>query len=379
MYSLSAFGAMIADSARVDAYAKAIAAALRPGDVVVDIGCGAGLFSLLACRAGARRVFAIEADECIQAARELARANGLADRIEFFQSDSSLTDLPERVNVVVSDIRGVLPLFRNVIPVLEDARQRFLLPGGIMIPQRDMLKAALIEAHAFYCELTSPWEKQLAGLDLSSPLSQILNQLHGASFRCEQLLTPPSDWAVLDYPIGARTCVAAELDFEVTRAGTIHGLCIWFETKLFGDIGYSSQPGSQSVHGQLFLPWLKPVRIEEGTKIHVGLHADLVARDYIWRWESEIPATSDRPAIHFAQSTFQGAAFSSQSLRRQELSYSPELSEAGRAELWILERMKGDATLQSIAQGAFEQFPGLFTSWQAAFNRVAELSKRLSR
>lgn len=80
---------MIADSGRVNAYAEAIAAAVRPGDVVADIGCGAGLFSLLACRAGARRVFAIEADECIQAARELARANGLEDVIEFFQSDSS--------------------------------------------------------------------------------------------------------------------------------------------------------------------------------------------------------------------------------------------------------------------------------------------------
>jgi len=73
------------------------------------------------------------------------------------------------------------------------------------------------------------------------------------------------------------------------------------------------------------------------------------------------------------------AVFSSQSLRRQELNYIPTLSEVGQAELWILERMKGDATLQSIAQGAFEQFPGLFTSWQAAFDRVAELSKRLSR
>lgn len=379
MYSLSAFGAMIADSERVDAYAKAIAAAVHPGDVVADIGCGAGLFSLLACRAGANRVFAIEADECIQVARELATANGLVDVIEFFQSDSSRTNLPERANVIVSDIRGVLPLFRDVIPVLEDARQRFLVPGGIVIPQRDILKAALIEAQTFYSKLASPWEKRFSGLDLSSPLPQVLNQLHGANFRREQLLTAPLDWAVLDYALAAQTRLAAELDFDVTRAGTIHGLCIWFETKLFGNIGYSSHPGSQSVHGQLFLPWLKPVNVEEGTKIHVGLHADLITHDYIWRWESRIPGISGHPAIHFSQSTFQGAAFSSQSLQRQELNYTPTLSEVGQAELWILESMKGHATLQSIAQGAFEQFPELFTSWQVAFNRVAEVSKRLSR
>lgn len=104
---------MIADVARVNAYAEAIAAAVRPGDLVEDIGCGAGLFSFLACRAGARRVFAIETDECIQSARELAMANGLTDVVEFMQGESLRTELPERVNVVVADIRGVLPLFRD--------------------------------------------------------------------------------------------------------------------------------------------------------------------------------------------------------------------------------------------------------------------------
>ena len=362
MYPLRTLAAMIADSGRVNAYVEAIAAAVRPGDVVADIGCGPGLLSLLACRAGARRVFAIEPDECIQLAREAATANGLGDVIEFFQSDSSRTELPERVNVIVSDLRGVLPLFRDVIPVLEDARQRFLVPGGIMIPQRDILKAALIEAPEYYSELTSPWERKLAGLDLSSPLSQILNQLHKANFADEQLLSAPLDWGVLDYTVGAQTHVAAELNFDVIKAGTVHGICVWFETKLFQNIGYSTGPGIQSVYGHMFLPWLKPVSLEQETKIHVSLHADLIASEYVWRWDTTIPGTSGEPAIRFAQSTFQGTTFSLQSLRRQEMSYMPTLSEVGQAELWILERMKGEATLQSIAEGAFAQFPGLFTS-----------------
>jgi type I protein arginine methyltransferase len=156
MYSLRDFGEMIADAGRFGAYAKAIAATVRPGDTVAEIGCGPGVFSLLACRAGARRVFAIESGDSIQFARQLATANGFADRIEFFQSDSRKTDLPERVNVIVSDIRGVLPLYDHAIPTLEDARQRLLSAGGIMVPQRDMLKAAVIEAEEYYSRLTSP-------------------------------------------------------------------------------------------------------------------------------------------------------------------------------------------------------------------------------
>ena len=189
MYSLRDFGAMIADAGRFGAYAKAIAAAVRPGDTVAEIGCGPGVFSLLACRAGARRVFAIESDDSIQFARQLAAANSFTDRIEFFQSDSRKAELPERANVIVSDIRGVLPLHDHAIPSLEDARQRLLAPGGIMIPLRDTLKAAVINADEYYSRLISPWQKSVPGVDLSPSLLPILNQSYGSSFKKDQLLT----------------------------------------------------------------------------------------------------------------------------------------------------------------------------------------------
>src|SRR5271165_7114474 len=188
MYSLREFGAMIADAGRFGAYAKAIARAVRPGDTVVEIGCGPAVFSLLACQAGARRVFAIETEECIHFARELAAANGFADRIEFFQCDSRKVDLPERANVIISDIRGALPLHDNSVRSLEDARERFLAPGGIMIPQRDMLKAAVIDAHDFYARLVSPWQNSVPEIDLSQALLPVLNQFYGTVFKLEQLL-----------------------------------------------------------------------------------------------------------------------------------------------------------------------------------------------
>src|ERR1700723_872068 len=88
MYLLDEFGDMIADRARLGAYADAIARAVRPGDVVVDLGCGPGIFALLACRAGAKRVYAIDTGEVIHFARQLAVANGFAERIEFIHGDS---------------------------------------------------------------------------------------------------------------------------------------------------------------------------------------------------------------------------------------------------------------------------------------------------
>ena len=288
MYSLNDYGAMNADSGRFEAYAKAIAATVRPGDVVAEIGCGPGVFSLLACQAGARRVFAIEIDDCIQVARQLAAANGFAERIEFFQGDSRKIELPERANVVLSDIRGTLPLSGHAIASLDDARRRFLAPGGVMIPQCDTLKAAIAEAGEFHSRLTAPWKRLVPGLDLSCSLPMVLNQKYGPSLKKEQLLTDPQTWAVLDYTAGAGKGACATLDFCALRSGTAHGVVLWFDAKLVGEFGYSSGPeGTSTIYGQVFLPWLEPVRLSEGEHVCVALDASLVGGEYVWRWDTK--------------------------------------------------------------------------------------------
>jgi len=380
MYSVRDFGEMISDAGRFGSYAKAIARAVRPGDTVAEIGCGPGVFSLLACRAGARRVFAIESEHCIHFARQLSAANGFTDRIEFFQSDSRKTELPERVNVIISDLRGVLPLHGNAIQAIEDARQRFLAPGGIMIPQRDALKAAVIDADKFYSRLTSPWQKLVPEVDLSPALLPALNQLYSSTFKNDQLLTLAQNWGLLDYTVGAAIRLVAELDFHAEREATAHGLCLWFETNLFEGIGYSSGPeAAGTVHGQLFLPWVEPVPLEKGQSIQIKLHADPVGQDYTWRWETRISATANTAELNFQQSSFQGEHFSPQLLRRAAADYVPVLTEAGQADLWMLKRMDGSASLQIIAQSAAERFPRHYSSSHEAFLRAAELYRDFSR
>jgi protein arginine N-methyltransferase 1 len=370
---------MNSDSGRFKAYADAIARAVRPGDVVLEIGCGPGVFPLLACRAGAKCVYAIETDDIIHLAKQLALANGFAERIKFLQSDSRRTELPVRANVIVADIRGALPLFEHAISTMEDARKRFLAPGGIMIPHRDTLQAAVVEAKEYYKGLTAPWQKAVESLDLSSALSLILNEKHGVSFNPGQLLTQALTCHVLDYNAGTVTRAAAALRFRIARAGTAHGLCLWFETQLFEGIGYSSGPGGAStIYGQAFLPWLEAVDVTEGQEIQVELHADFVGGDYVWRWDTKIDIP-DGTARHFQQSTFQGANYAPQSLHRRAADFVPTLSETGEAERWLLQAMDGKATLQEIAQEAAKRFPHLFSGWDEAFRRAAELSGKYSR
>jgi type I protein arginine methyltransferase len=379
-YSLRDYGEMIADATRFGAYAKAIETTVRPGDVVLEIGCGPGLFALLACRAGARRVYAIESDDVVNVARQLAAANGLADRIQFIQSDSRRAQLPDPANVIISDIRGSLPLYSQAIPSIEDARQRFLAPGGVLIPQRDTLKAAVIEAKKYYSRLVAPWRKSVRGMDFSASLSLILNEFYSSHFKNEQLLTEPQTWCTLDYTTGAPRRASAELQFRALRNGTAHGVCVWFETQLFEEIGYSSGPGgAATIYGHAFFPWLSALPVVEGQEIQVGLHADLVGQDYVWRWDAKIPARGGGQDICFQQSTFQGANLSSQSLRRRATDFVPVLSEAGQADRWLLQAMDGSASLREIAQSASARFPHVFSCWDDALRRASELAEKLSR
>jgi protein arginine N-methyltransferase 1 len=379
-YSLQDYGAMIADSSRLEAYNKAIAKVVQAGDVVLEIGCGPGVFALLACRAGARKVYAVDSEEIVHFARELAVANGLSDRIEFIQSDSRKLQLPEHVNVIISDIRGSLPLFGHAITSLEDARERLLARGGCMIPQRDTLKAAVIEADDFYSKLVSPWAKSIPSLELSPSLSLLLNGSYTSHFSTDQLLTEAQTWAVLDYSAGAKACPAANLDFSVTRAGTAHGICLWFEAALFEGITYSSGPASpKTIYGQVFLPWLEAVSVQEGQRICVSLQANLVGEEYIWRWETKVSGNGSSAERHFRQSTFHGANFTPQALRRRTTDFVPSLSQEGQVDRWLLQAMDGKTSLQQMAQAAAERFPEVFPRWQDALHRAAELARQFSR
>jgi protein arginine N-methyltransferase 1 len=380
MYSLHDFGDMIADAERFDAYSKAIAKAVRPGDAVLEIGCGPGVFALQACRAGAKKVYAIDSEEIVHFARQLAEANGFAERMEFIQSDSRKVQLPERMNVIVSDIRGSLPFFGHAIASIEDARQRLLAPGGRLIPQRDTLKAALIEASDFYSKLVSPWSHSSAGLDLSGSLSLLLNGSYGSHFGRDQLLTDPQTWAVLDYSTGATACAAADLRLSVSRAGIAHGLCLWFDTELIDGIGYSSGPSPRkTIYGQVFLPWLEAVPVQQGQQIFVNLQTNLVGEEYIWRWETKVCVNGQDADRHFRQSTFQGANFTPQALRRRAADFVPSLSEEGHIDRWLLQAMDGKTSLQEMAQAAAQRFPAIFPRWEDALHRAAELAAQFSR
>jgi protein arginine N-methyltransferase 1 len=381
MYSLTGYGEMIADSVRMDAYTKALRQAVKPGCVVLDIGTGPGLFAILACQLGASRVFAIEPAEIIQLGRELAAINHFADRIEFIEDLSTNVTLPAKADVIVSDIRGIVPLYEHHLPSIVDARRRFLAPQGVMIPRADRLWAAVVEAPRRYAGIVDPWMNNGLDMDLSAAARLAVHQYQKARVQPEELLTAPGLWKTLDYTTLETPDVSGEISWTVARSGAGHGIIVWFDADIAEGVSFSNAPGApETIYGSLFLPWSHPVPLVPGETVRVQLDAKLVGDNYIWRWATQVHAVNSNGEARdrFEQSSMAGAVLSLKKLQKTASTFVPKLSEAGQLDRKILELMDGRATLEEIAKLLAAEYPQRFARWQDALTAAASLSRKYS-
>jgi len=378
-YSVVAYGVMLGDDARVRAYATALQNLITSKSFVIDIGTGAGTFALLACRLGARRVVGIEPDDVIELARESAGDNGLADRVEFVQEISTLVAFDEPADVVVSDLRGVLPLYRQHIPSVIDARERLLSRTGALIPREDRLLAAVVTD-------TSTYERNLEGwrrwpeIDQARARRLSANALLGSRLQRESFVCNPMCWATLDYRTIEDANVTGTLDCVASRPATAHGVGLGFEATLAEGASFSTLPSRpDAVYGNLLLPFEEPIELVEGDRVSVDIRANLIGDDYIWRWETTAWRGNDSSSeiARYSQSNLNAVPPSH--LRRITPDHVPTLNEIGRCDALILARMAAGASLEQIAREVSSQFPGLYQTWEDAWDHVAVLSSTYGR
>jgi protein arginine N-methyltransferase 1 len=375
-YSLSGYGQMMADRTRVDAYARALEAVVRPGCTVLEIGTGTGVFAMHAARLGARKVYALEPADSIEIARELAKVNGVADRIEFHRVLSTHFTPPERVDVIVCDLRGALPPYRGIVASLTDARARFLAPGGVLIPLRDTLWAAPIEAEEAWAEHAGPTE--ILGFDYRAAQRPAFRRWTRGIFRSAQLLAEPQTWGTIDSLTVDSPDVGGSMEWVAARAGTAHGLAAWFSTELAEGVGFHTGPDSETIYQTALFPWPEPLALAPGDRVRGSLSARLAGEDYLFSWEAEIERAG-AGLISFRQTDFASPIASLASLRRRADAYIPALGGDGEVDAFALARMDGRATVGEVARAVMERFPGRFARWEDALSRVGSLSDRYSR
>jgi type I protein arginine methyltransferase len=379
MYSTKDYGSMIADRVRINAYTHALRAAVKPDMTVVDLGAGTGIFSLLACQYGAAHVIAIEPNENIRVARKLAKENGFLDRIEFIQDFSTSVNLVDKADVIISDLRGKLPFHEKHIPTIVDARKRLLKPGGILIPSRDILYACVVEAPELYKEHSDPWAHNPFDLNLEKGRVLSVNTWSSGRVQEKQVLTRKQPWGILNYYSIESPNLDGSISEGIIRTGVAYGMLLWFDAEIMDGIGFSNAPSCEEhtqVYGSAFFPFFQPVDVVEGDKVHIGIKAVLINEEYTWCWNTKITNHNNIVKVDFEQSTFLGTIFSPEHLRKRHAKYIPKLKPDGLLEKFLLDEMDGTNSLETIAQKAFQAFPGHFASQQEAIEKIGDVSQK---
>ncbi|XP_010464990.1 PREDICTED: probable protein arginine N-methyltransferase 3 [Camelina sativa] len=251
--SYSSFGIhkeMLSDKVRTEAYRDALMKnpTLLSGSVVMDVGCGTGILSLFAAKAGASRVVAVEASEKMaKVATKIAKDNKVFNDNEHNgvlevahsmveELDKSIQIEPHSVDVLVSEWMGYCLLYESMLSSVLYARDRWLKPGGAILPDTATMYVA-----GFGKGATSlPFWEDVYGFDMSSIGKEILEDTARLPIvdviEERDLVTEPALLQTFDLA----TMKPDEVDFTATatlepieseaKTRLCHGVVLWFDT-----------------------------------------------------------------------------------------------------------------------------------------------------
>jgi len=357
--------ALLDDRTRIAAYEWAIAATVKPGDVVVDLGAGTGVMGLLACRAGASRVYAIEGDGMIEMVRRIASANGFGDRIVAVYGDSRHIDLPERADVAIADQIGPLGIGGGLFAIFNDARRRFLKPDGVTIPARLALSVALAE----YPEGFAPiefWEVPRLGFDMTAMRDVARNVGYETRITASQLLSAPAQVLNFNPARSYAETSAGSVTLIATRAGTLCGLFGFFSAELAPGVFISNSPlGADLIDRRVwFMPFERAIALEAGDSATVTLH--MMPAEETVTWRAEVVGRDGAAKGKFTHSTIKGKLVAQEALRPLRPDYIPRLTPRGEIDRAVLGLCDGVRGVRQIAQELSRFFPDRFSGPEEA-------------
>ena len=128
------------------------------GKIVLDVGCGTGILSMFAAKAGAKHVYAVDRAHIADYAKEIVKTNKLDNVITIIKDDMNNIKLPEKVDVIVSEWMGYCLLYESMLDCVLDARDKFLKDDGILMPNRARMRIAAVTDPMFKIRKCDFWD-----------------------------------------------------------------------------------------------------------------------------------------------------------------------------------------------------------------------------
>jgi protein arginine N-methyltransferase 1 len=280
---------MLLDKVRTESFLKAILQTIKPGDVVLDLGCGTGILSYFACLAGAKHAYAVEQGPILAAAKMISEHNGFQDRVTFISDWSNKIELPEKVDVIVTETVGNLAFEEGILGWIIDAKERFLKDDGRILPQLLELIIVPIESDE-YDEFIDIWRGEYYSMDFSPLIKIMVNNLLWGEFSPKQFLSDPVSMIRVDLPSVNSANLESQYSFVIRRDGYLNGLGGWFSAQLAPGVHVSNAPRIKAPSwNQVYFPIRKRVAVRVGDLINVEIRSSRNAAT--WEWKINVNGT----------------------------------------------------------------------------------------
>jgi hypothetical protein len=264
---------MLHDDRRTGDYLAALAEAVRPGDVVLDVGTGSGVLAVAAARAGARRVYAVEASDIAEVAERIFAVNAVTGTVTLIPGWSRKIELPEPADLLVAEIIGNEPFEEEILETTLDARRRLLKPDARLIPHTLTLLARPLllpddeaRQRAIGRRAVERW-RGLYGMDFQPLLDSALPGPVNMPTEAEVAAAwppvgPTVELLTVDLTAFQEASVQASTDLVVDPAGTVNAVAVTFSAALFGSVAHTLDPWRWPTSSWATSVWILPDPLE---------------------------------------------------------------------------------------------------------------------
>ena len=348
----------IADQIRSERFRQAIARTVGPGDGVVDAGCGFGVLGLMCLQAGAGHVWGIDQTPAVTIARETMDRAGFGTRYTCIRESTFRATVPSPVVVIICDHVGYFGLDFGVVALLDDARRRFLKPGGKIMPQRIRLMLAGATS-------TSARQEAEAWAAATVPSEYHWLRDHGISakrrstFSKDDIATAPQPLGTIDLRESNPSHFPFRTELYANKDGVLDGFAGWFECELADDLWMTNSPlasGRIDRH-QVFLAFDQPIPVCAGDRVEASV--SIRPEDGLIGWTVRAPHDGRRQKY----SNWGDRALAPGDLVAQT-DRVPRLSTVGSARRILYSYLDGQRTLAEIEQAMLADHPRLFPTTQ---------------
>ena len=275
---------MMNDKLRNTAYLDALKLAIGEDDLVLEIGTGSGLLSMMAANSGANNIITCEASATIaKVAKKIIQKNNYGEKISVINKKSTDLiigkDLPRKADIVISEILSAEFVGEGVRSTIRDANRRLLNKNGRMLPESGEIMIALLETNTEV--KNNIFVETVNGFDLSDFNSLSASKIIMNFNQKPKFLSEPKSAFELDfYNMDNTKTEEKYLTLKANRSGVCLGIIQWLKVQLIKDIEYENNPTEITSHWPTpIYAFEKPVEIIEGKEIKIRA---ILSEDTVW-------------------------------------------------------------------------------------------------